>query len=160
MKPRRNKSLKAISAETERITNPIRKKRGLTELALISDWPKIIGNRLAEECLPLRISQGADANSGTLYIQVTGVLALELQHMQTQVIERINGYFGYHAINRLILQQGPVVTNKPTKKIKKNPTAADTAALDLLLKDVTDNNLRQALRDLGQGILSKKSRHK
>ena len=156
MKPRRNKSLKAISAETERITSPIRKKRGLTELAIISDWPKIIGNRLAQECLPLRISQGAGANNGTLYIQVTGVLALELQHMQTQVIERINGYFGYQAISRVILQQAPVVNEKPKKKIKKELTKEDTTALDLLLDGVTDNSLRKALRDLGQGILRQK----
>ena len=156
MKPHRNKKLKAISAETERITSPIRKKRGLTEAALISDWPKIIGNRLAQECLPLRISSGAGANNGTLYIQVSGVLALELQHMQTQVIERINGYFGYQAISRVILQQAPVINGKPKKKIKKALTKEDTAALDLLLDGVTDNSLRKALRDLGQGIL----RHK
>ena len=156
MKPHRNKKLKAISAETERITSPIRKKRGLTEVAIISDWPKIIGNRLAQECLPLRISPGAGANNGTLYIQVSGVLALELQHMQTQVIERINGYFGYQAISRVILQQAPVINGKPKKKIKKALTKEDTAALDLLLDGVTDNSLRKALRDLGQGIL----RHK
>ena len=156
MKPHRNKKLKAISAETERITSPIRKKRGLTEVAIISDWPKIIGNRLAQECLPLRISPGAGANNGTLYIQVSGVLALELQHMQTQVIERINGYFGYQAISRVILQQAPVINEKPKKKIKKAPTKEDTAALDLLLDGVTDNSLRKALRDLGQGILRQK----
>ena len=156
MKPHRNKKLKAISAETERITSPIRKKRGLTEVAIISDWPKIIGNRLAQECLPLRISPGAGANNGTLYIQVSGVLALELQHMQTQVIERINGYFGYQAISRVILQQAPVINEKPKKKIKKELTKEDTTALDLLLDGVTDNSLRKALRDLGQGIL----RHK
>ena len=156
MKPHRNKKLKAISAETERITSPIRKKRGLTEVAIISDWPKIIGNRLAQECLPLRISPGAGANNGTLYIQVSGVLALELQHMQTQVIERINGYFGYQAISRVILQQAPVINEKPKKKIKKELTKEDTTALDLLLDGVTDNSLRKALRDLGQGILGQK----
>ena len=156
MKPQRNKKLKAISAETERITSPIRKKRGLTEVAIISDWPKIIGNRLAQECLPLRISPGAGANNGTLYIQVSGVLALELQHMQTQVIERINGYFGYQAISRVILQQAPVINEKPKKKIKKELTKEDTTALDLLLDGVTDNSLRKALRDLGQGILRQK----
>ena len=156
MKPHRNKKLKAISAETERITSPIRKKRGLTEVAIISDWPKIIGNRLAQECLPLRISPGAGANNGTLYIQVSGVLALELQHMQTQVIERINGYFGYQAISRVILQQAPVINEKPKKKIKKELTKEDTTALDLLLDGETDNSLRKALRDLGQGILRQK----
>ena len=156
MKPHRNKKLKAISAETDRITSPIRKKRGLTEVAIISDWPKIIGNRLDKECLPLRISPGAGANNGTLYIQVSGVLALELQHMQTQVIERINGYFGYQAISRVILQQAPVINEKPKKKIKKELTKEDTTALDLLLDGVTDNSLRKALRDLGQGILRQK----
>ena len=106
--------------------------------------------------MPLRISPGAGANNGTLYIQVSGVLALELQHMQTQVIERINGYFGYQAISRVILQQAPVINEKPKKKIKKELTKEDTTALDLLLDGVTDNSLRKALRDLGQGILRQK----
>ena len=47
MPPRRNKSLRAVAAEADRVTGPIRRKRGLAEAALMSEWPDIIGAALA-----------------------------------------------------------------------------------------------------------------
>ncbi|MFT5182469.1 MAG: hypothetical protein ACI8S3_002361 [Alphaproteobacteria bacterium] len=159
MPPRRNKSLRAVAIEADRITGPIRKKRGLAEAALISDWPDIIGAALAAESLPLRISRGADGTGGTLHIRVSGALALELQHMQPQVIERINGYFGYQAIARITLQQGPIGTRKPpAPKPAPPPSAEDAAALAAQLEGIADDDLRHALDALGRGILSRKQR--
>ena len=116
MPPRRKKGLLAVATEADRVTGPIRRKRGLSEAALISDWPDIIGAALAAECVPVRIARGADGTGGTLHIRVSGVLALELQHLQPQVIERINGYFGYQAISRIALQQGPIRARKPAAR--------------------------------------------
>jgi hypothetical protein len=159
MPPRRNKSLRAVAVEADRITGPIRKKRGLAEAALISDWPDIIGAALAAESLPLRISRGADGTGGTLHIRVSGALALELQHMQPQVIERINGYFGYQAIARIALQQGPIGARKPpASKPAPPPSAEDAAALAAQLEGIADDDLRHALDALGRGILSRKQR--
>ncbi|NQV81501.1 MAG: DUF721 domain-containing protein [Alphaproteobacteria bacterium] len=159
MPPRRNKSLQAIAAEADRITAPIRQKRGLAEAALISDWPDIIGTALAAECMPLRIARGADGTGGTLHIRVSGALALELQHLQPQVIERINGYFGYHAIGRIALQQGPIHARKPAARPPAPPPSdEDAAALAAQLDTIADDDLRQALDALGRGILSRKQR--
>ena len=161
MPPRRNKSLQAVAAEADRITAPIRQKRGLAEAALISDWPDIIGTALAAECMPLRIARGADGTGGTLHIRVSGALALELQHLQPQVIERINGYFGYQAIARIALQQGPVRERKPAgRPPAPPPSTADTAALAAQLDTVADEDLRQALGALGRGVLGRKQRQK
>lgn len=160
MTPRRNKSLQAVAVEADRITGPIRRKRGLAEAALISDWPDIIGAALAAECVPLRISRGADGTGGTLHIRVSGALALELQHMQPQVIERINGYFGYQAIARIALQQGPIGARKPASRPAPPPSAEDAAALAAQLASIADDDLRQALDALGRGILSRKQRRR
>jgi hypothetical protein len=157
--PRRNKSLRAVAAEADRVTAPIRQKRGLAEAALISDWPEIIGAALAAECVPLRIARGADGTGGTLHIRVSGALALELQHLQPQVIERINGYFGYQAIGRIALQQGPIRERKPAaRKPDTPPSAADADALAAQLDGVADEDLRHALDALGRGILGRKQR--
>ncbi len=159
MPPRRNKSLRAIAAEADRVTGPIRRKRGLAEAALISHWPDIIGAALAAECVPLRIARGPDGTGGTLQIRVSGALALELQHLQPQVIERINGYFGYQAIARIALQQGPIRGGMPAaRKPAPPPSDADAAALAAQLEGIADDGLRQALEALGRGVLSRKRR--
>jgi hypothetical protein len=154
---RRKTGLRAVAAESDRVTAPIRRKRGLADAALISDWPEIIGAALAAECLPLRIARGADGTGGTLHIRVSGALALELQHLQPQVIERINGYFGYHAIGRIALQQGPVRERKPAaRKPATPPSKEDAAALAAQLDTIADDDLRHALEALGRGILGRK----
>ncbi len=159
MPPRRNKSLRAVAAEADRVTAPIRRKRGLTEAALISEWRDIIGAALAAECVPLRIAKGADGTGGTLHIRVSGALALELQHLQPQVIARINGYFGYQAIARIALQQGPVHARKqPERPSKPAPSDEDATALTARLDNVADDELRQALESLGHGVLGRKRR--
>ncbi len=159
MPPRRNKSLRAVAAEADRVTAPIRQKRGLAEAALISNWPDIIGSALAAECMPLRIARGADGTGGTLHIRVSGALALELQHLQPQVIERINGYFGYHAIGRIALQQGPIHVRKPAARAPATPPSEeDAAALAAQLEGIADDDLRQALEALGRGVLGRKQR--
>ncbi len=159
MPPRRNKSLRAVAAEADRVTGPIRRKRGLAEAALMSEWPDIIGAALAAECVPLRIARGADGTGGTLHIRVSGALALELQHLQPQVIERINGYFGYQAIARIALQQGPIVARKPAARpAAPPPSDEDAAALAAQLDSIADVELRHALDALGRGVLSRKQR--
>ncbi len=159
MPPRQRKGLRAVAAESDRVTAPIRQKRGLAEAALISDWPDIIGAALAAECVPLRITRGTGGNGGTLHIRVSGALALELQHLQPQVIERINGYFGYQAIGRITLQQGPIREHKPAAhKPAIPPSEEDAAALAAQLDNIVDGDLRQALDALGRGVLSRKQR--
>lgn len=159
MSPRRSKSLRAVAIEADRVTGPIRKKRGLAEAALISDWPDIIGAALAAECVPLRIARGPDGTGGTLHIRVSGALALELQHMQPQVIERINGYFGYQAIARIALQQGPISARKPAPRKRATPPSdEDAAALAAQLDGIADEDLRRALEALGRGVLGRKQR--
>lgn len=156
---RRNKSLRAVAAEADRITAPIRKKRGLAEAALISDWRDIIGEALAGECVPLRLARGPDGTGGTLHIRVSGVLALELQHLQPQVIQRINGYFGYQAIARLALHQGPVTTRKRAARPPvPPPSPEEETALAAQLDGIEDEGLRQALEALGRGVLGRKHR--
>lgn len=159
MPPRRSKSLRAVAVEADRVTGPIRKKRGLADAALISDWPDIIGAALAAECVPLRIARGPDGTGGTLHIRVSGALALELQHMQPQVIERINGYFGYQAIARIALKQGPIGARKPAARKRVTPPSdEDAAVLAAQLDGIDDEDLRRALEALGRGVLGRKQR--
>jgi hypothetical protein len=94
-----------------------------------------------------------------LHIRVSGALALELQHLQPQVIERINGYFGYRAITRIALQQGPIRARKPAARPRATPPSEEDAeALAAQLEGVADDDLRQALDALGRGVLGRKRR--
>lgn len=159
MSKKRASGLRAIGAESSKATSPIRRKRGFFEASVFSDWTAIVGPDLGGQCVPLRLARGPEGEGGTLHVRVTGPLALELQHLEPQVIERINGFYGFRAIARLRMHQGPIAT--PVKKERISRPKADPqdlAGLEAQLDSVTDPELRRALRDLGESVIARKSR--
>ncbi len=72
---------------------------------LIQDWPVIVGTYLSLNTRPVKITfpTGKKGN-GTLLLAVHGGFATEVQHMEPVLLEKINTYFGYQAVQRLRIQ--------------------------------------------------------
>src|SRR3954462_5679278 len=109
----RRQGLRAIARDRTDATRRALATRGFAAARVIADWPEIVGGALAVSSVPARLvrSPGAGpggADSATLVVRVSPGAALELQHSVPQVIERVNGYFGFRAVDRLRLVQGPV----------------------------------------------------
>ena len=107
------------------------------------------------------ISSGAGkAVLALILLQMLAVPLLarpELQHLAPQLIERINGYFGYAAVARLQIIQGPLPHAAPPAR--RPPAALDAArqrALNKRLESIGDDPLRQALERLGRAVLGKR----
>ena len=125
---RRASGLRAIAATLPGATRRLRQRRGLAQSALFQDWPAIVGDVLATQCYPQRLVRGAAGAGGTLHLGVAGPLALELQHLAPQVIERINTYFGFAAVARLTLHQvAPMAPRQRDEPADTHPTP-DSAA--------------------------------
>ncbi|MEK9899351.1 MAG: DciA family protein [Rhodospirillaceae bacterium] len=155
MTSKRARGLRAIGAESSRATATIRRKRGFYEASVFSDWPEIVGPDLARQCVPLRLVRGAEGAGGTLHVRVTGPLALELQHLEPQVLERINGYYGFRAVAAMRLHQGPIsAPERPATAPAAEADPADLARLDNDLAGIDDPELRRALRNLGASVLA------
>ena len=93
------------------------KRYGFAHAALLERWPEIAGSRLAEVSLPLGLGFAPGSRTGgTLTLRVEGPMATQLQHAADLVIERVNAYFGYAAVARLKLVQGPVPPRLPPRR--------------------------------------------
>ena len=83
-------------------------KHGFSTAALITDWHVIVGVEVAQNCQPERLAFPRGKRSdGVLHIRTSSAYALELQHIEPQVVERINVFLGYAAISRLKLIHAP-----------------------------------------------------
>lgn len=154
----RRRGTSALGAAIARLTKPIFAKRGLAAGAIVAEWAAIVGPKLADESAPEKIVYPTGQNTeGTLHLRVAnGGLAVELQHLQPLLLERINGYFGYRAVARLRLTQGPMT--KPPARAGGAPRALEPAeeeALARSLADVADPDLRARLEALGRAILAR-----
>jgi hypothetical protein len=148
---------RAISEISQRLTRAPLGRRGFAQASLITDWAAIVGDRQALGSLPLKISFGAgERSAGILHVRVaTGGLAVEFRHREPLILQRINSHFGYQAVARLTLSQGPMPPRAPHRR-GPSPPAPDPARqrqLDASLQQVEDDELRRALARLGGVIL-------
>ncbi len=125
------------------------KRRGLAEARLLTEWEMVIGEAIASRCQPISLSR-----QGVLLLDVAGSAALELQHAEFQVIERINMFFGQPVVSRLRLRQSPPKRRTLTPKTTPPPPLdpADVALIDETVQTVGDDDLKRALASLGQTL--------
>lgn len=152
----------AVGAYVPGIARPAFESHGFSTSSILSDWPEIIGPEFADITMPERISwprggepldagqsPGSNRRSGaTLHIRVDGPRAIEVQHMASQLLERVNIYFGYRAVAELRMVQGPVKKRVPSEP-EQRVQIAPPRELD---KPIKDDGLRAALERLGGSV--------
>ena len=141
----------------EGVTRHIFRQHGIAESRIITEWPLIAGPVLAQKSLPIKLSfpQGQKAN-GTLHLRVASGWALEVQHLEPIILDKIATYFGYRAVSKLFLQQGPLPERPKKAEVKPEPelTADEVRVLASITSKVEDPELKEALNRLGAALIA------
>jgi hypothetical protein len=136
-------------------------QQGFVGSDVILSWPDIVGERLARFSQPIKMDwpkrrPGTEgrADPATLVVRVEGAFAIELQHMAPQVVERVNAFYGWRCVGRLVLKQGPVRRAVPEKAPDLSLTAPERDRVASATETVADEALRQALGRLGTAVIA------
>lgn len=95
--------------------------------------------------------EGQPQEPATLILRVEGPMALEIQHSSDAILERVNRFFGWHAVGKLALRQGPL-TRPPVKRRPAPPDPTTVSKVAQTLTAIEDDALRDALARLGAAI--------
>jgi hypothetical protein len=148
--------MRAIGANLPRIATPVLGKQGLGEAQLLQQWTAIVGDDLARHCWPVKLTfRRGERREGTLRLRVVSALALELQHREPVLLERINAFFGYRAVIRIALVQGAAPPGPQRPPAPRPLASTERQALDQRLDGVADERLRAALERLGSAIIGR-----
>jgi hypothetical protein len=124
---------------------------GFMQSAIVSRWAEIVGERYAKASCPesIKFPQGKKAG-GALTLLVDGAHAPLIQHLTPMIVERVNRFFGYAAINRIIFKQGrpPAPPQRP-KRPQLRPVPKE---LGEGLREIADPELRACLESLAAQI--------
>ncbi|HEX4113665.1 MAG TPA: DciA family protein [Stellaceae bacterium] len=154
MSEERRGRMQNVGAVLPRIAGAALGKQGLGEAQLIQHWATIVGERYAQGTSPEKLSFPHGARrDGTLKLRVAPGLALEIQHSEPVLLERINGFFGYRAVTRLALRQTWLPRRDPTPRLRQL-RQSETATLADTVAPVADDALRAALERLGAAIIA------
>jgi hypothetical protein len=124
---------------------------GFVQSAIVSRWAEIVGERYARASSPESIRFPAGKKSGgVLTLLVDGAHAPLIQHLSPLIIERVNRFFGYAAIDRSVFRQGrpPAAPPKPQRpQLRPVPKELGPG-----LREIADPELRQCLESLAARI--------
>ena len=113
---------------------------------------------LGQYAAPLKIVfPFGERTGGTLHIRVaSGAMATQLQHLEPLVLQRINSHFGYGAVSRLHIVQGPLPPRqRPKVPAPPRLTPEQEGNLQRELSHVEDDELREALARLGRHLAAR-----
>ena len=131
-------------------------KQGFAARELVTRWAEIAGPEIAAHSEPLRMQwprpvAGQNQEPATLVLRVEGPMALEIQHASDVILQRVNRFFGWSAVGRLALRQGPL-SRRERPRPSPPPDASQIEQVAQTLSSIEDEELRAALARLGASI--------
>jgi hypothetical protein len=134
-----------------KVGGPAFKRFGFVQSAVVSRWAEIVGERYARVSSPESIRFPAGRKSGgVLTLLVEGAHAPLMQHLTPLIVERVNRFFGYEAVNRLVFRQGRApAAPQPVKRAELRVVPRE---LGEGLRQIADPELRACLESLAKRL--------
>jgi hypothetical protein len=166
--PARSKRARSVSDLLPMAGGAAFRRFGFVQSSIVSRWREIVGPRYAAVSSPesIRFPPGKKSR-GVLTLVVEGAHAPMMQHVAPAIVERVNAFFGYPAVDRVAFRQGIVQAARATARQAPSslrPLAAGPCAgltdeaseippeLGDSLREIVDPELRACLESLARGL--------
>jgi hypothetical protein len=139
------------------LTPKLAPKKGLLDGMIIQDWTSIVGEELADQCMPQKIVfPRGKRQEGVLHIGVyDGASGMMLQHKSPQILARVNKHYGYPAISKMTMTgiMPTYAKSKPSRPPAKPLTTEQQEKLQSMLEGLDEGPLKDALRGYGENLV-------
>ena len=146
--------METLDKHFRELTRAVFARHGFAQAELIGRWPEIVGEEMSRVSEPERIKwprgagESARKTGGTLVIRAAPGRGLELHHDVPRIIERLNQFLGFGAIDTIKVVQAATWNRSPAP-----PRPAPAKKLcEQELAAIDDTPLKAALERLGAGV--------
>ena len=136
----------------------------LIEVDIMLNWVDIVGENISAYSRPLKAVYDNKINQRILNIDVpVGGFALEIQHKEQYLLNKINSYFGYRAIHKIKVNQNinmkpalikNISTNKKTRELNED----EKKYLEELTYGIEDEKIKEILIKIGKDVILSKEK--
>lgn len=152
------KELESLGSIFVPLVKDIMSAEDFVEADILLNWRDIVGLEMASFAYPIKVKYNHRENIRTLYIEVpVGGFALEMQHKEGYLLEKLNAYFGYKAVHKINISQNiklkPQI--KPVKKAQEEITLNEEEKkyMEDVVADIKDEKLKEILTKLGKSVI-------
>lgn len=126
---------------------------GFVQSSIVTRWREIAGERYAAVSAPesIRFPPGRKS-AGVLSLVVEGAYAPMIQHVAPVIMERVNRFFGYAAVERVQVKQGRVQADARKARPAPPSLKAIPETMGDSVRDIADPELRAVLESLARGV--------
>ena len=150
MKERKQSYFKKVGKSLPKIIDKNIKKRNFVEITLIKQWKEIIGQDIAKYCWPIKIVFSDIKNSnGIIFLKTKRGRSMEIEFKNDEIIEKLNQYFGYKAINKISVVQDFNIKDSYKKKIIKKKIKNNHSKV---INKIKKSELKIALQNLSKTL--------
>lgn len=159
---RRGGDFRSLSNSILPLARKVLGRKGFVEIDILTNWEQIVGTELAAYSLPVKIDfKRNQRTNGILHLNVPGgAFALEIQHREKFILEKINTYFGYAAVSGLRIMQNSAMEIEDIQEIgaeKPHKTLVspdEENYIKELTEEISRPGLKEILTKLGQSVFT------
>ncbi len=116
------------------------KNRGFFELELLSNWEKIVGISFNKLSYPTKIktTNSNPKGKGKLVVKVDRSISFAFEHEHKKIVDKINLFFGYNAVEKIEIIQSNLKNKKSRKGINFNQLDSEIKEKNKTYEELSD----------------------
>tara|TARA_B100000941_G_C28192556_1_gene392668 strand:- start:12 stop:497 length:486 start_codon:yes stop_codon:yes gene_type:complete len=118
------------------------RKSGYNYSNIVDNWTKLVNKKISDSCHPITVKMGKEMQNGTLVLNVIHGKEVEVEYKKSEIIEKINSFFGYNCIENIKLK---IIQNNFEKRAKIFPKIKDLSRIEEKMKKVDNAKLKNSL---------------
>ena len=123
----------------------ILKKNGYNYSEIISKWNLLVGKDISSCCYPKSIKMSRSSRNGTLILSVERGNEINVEYSKKEIIDKVNGYFGYKLISKIRLQ---TFNSAVIKEKKQNILDKSSKKFEKKINEIKNKDIRNSLSQL------------
>ena len=137
--------LRPFSSSIPKTLKKYLRKGGYNYSNIVDNWTKMVSKKISGACYPATIKMGKEMRGGTLVLNVIHGKELEVEYEKTEIIDKINSFFGYNCIGHVTLK---IVQDKIKPIDKVFPKIKNLSKIEAKMSKVNDKELKSSLNNL------------
>jgi len=120
------------------------RKGGYNYSNIVDNWTKMVSKKISDACYPITVKIGKEMKNGTLVLNVTHGKEMEVEYEKTEIIDKINSFFGYNCISQVTLK---IVQDKIKLNKKIFPKIKNFSQIEEKMNKVSNEELKNSLNN-------------
>ena len=120
------------------------RKGGYNYSNIVDKWTKMVSKKISDACYPITVKMGKEMRGGTLVLNVIHGKEMEIEYKKTEIMDKINSFFGYDCIGQVTLK---IIQNKININTKVFPKIKNLSKIEEKMSKVNNEELKNSLNN-------------